>query len=150
MLKFSAGLAAVFGASFLVGTYANTAVGWVAPPAEASVTASSARGDRLAPVTAPAPRPVATVEVVGLGGATVILRDRSGEVVFRHDRARNTTIVSRDVDVPTITVRERSDSPLRETPQKPASPARRTPGCEGVVSSLVKSEVARIPSLCVT
>lgn len=149
MLKFSAGLVAVFGASFLLGTYANTALGGLASPAEAA--SPSARGDRLAAPVPVAPRPVGTVEVVGLDGATVILRDKAGEVVFRHDGARNTTIVSRDVDMPTITVRQRNDSPvLQQPPQKPAAPARRTVGCEGIVSSLVKSEVARIPSLCVT
>ncbi len=148
MIKLSVGLAATFGASFLLGTYANAALGGLAGPA----AASSGKGDRLAVAAVPAaPRPVATVEVVGLEGATVILRDRAGEVVFRHEGARNTTVVSRDVDLPTITVRERNDSPvLQQAPKKPAAPTRKTVGCEGTVSSLVKSEVARIPSLCLT
>ncbi|HYF55092.1 MAG TPA: hypothetical protein VEA41_12610 [Salinarimonas sp.] len=151
MIRFSAGLVAVFGVSFLIGTYANTALGGLASPAAASA-AQGVRGDRLAAVPAPgAQHPVATVEVVGLDGATVILRDKAGEVVFRHDGARNTTLVSRDVDVPVITVRQRPGEPVaRETPRKPTAPTKRTPGCEGVVSSLVKSEVASRASLCLT
>lgn len=145
MIKFSLGLAAVFGVSFLAGTYANASLRPLAGE-------PSSRGDRLdvvAPVSAP--RPVGTIEVIGLDGATVILRDRSGDVVFRHEGARNTTTVSRDVDLPTITVRERGDSPVQPTPvQRPQAPARKTVGCEGAVSTLVKSEVARIASFCVT
>jgi hypothetical protein len=149
MIKLSAGLVAVFGASFLLGTYANASLG-LTGAAEAGAVA--AKGHRLtAPAVPAAPRPVATIEILGLDGATVILRDRGGEIVYRHDGTRNTTIVSRDVDLPTVTVRDRADSPVQLQPaQKPAAPARKTVGCEGVVSTLVKSEVARIPSLCVT
>jgi hypothetical protein len=147
MIKLSVGLVAVFGASFLLGTYANASLGLTG-----AAEAGAVKGHRIAAHAVPAaPRPVATIEVLGLDGATIILRDNGGEIVYRHDGARNTTIVSRDVDLPTITVRDRADSPVQPQPaQKPAAPARKTVGCEGVVSTLVKSEVARIPSLCVT
>jgi hypothetical protein len=146
MIRHSLGLAAVFGASFLVGTYANASLGRIGDEP------SPARGDRLsAPAPAHGPRPVGTIEVIGVDGATLILRDRAGDVVFRHDGARNTTTVSRDVDLPTITVRERVDSPVQPAPvQRPAVQPRKTVGCEGAVSTLVKSEVARIASFCVT
>ncbi|KAA2237224.1 hypothetical protein [Salinarimonas soli] len=149
MLKFSAGLVAVFGASFMLGTYVNASLGLTGGAQAGGV---STKGNRMAASAGPAaPRPVATIEVLGLDGATVILRDKAGEIVYRHDGARNTTIVSRDVDLPTITVRERADSPTQPQPvQKPATPSRKTVGCEGVVSTLVKSEMARIPSLCLT
>jgi len=160
MLRQSAGLVAVFGVCFVIGSYVNTALGRHATASEATATTAAlvidraAKGARLADARpAPAPNAAVTVEVVGLDGATVILRDRAGEVVYKADALRNTTVVSRDVDIPTITVKDKVDSPAATRPTE--APARRsrkpaTAGCDGTVSSLVNSEFTRVPSLCLT
>ncbi|WP_420392070.1 hypothetical protein [Acuticoccus sp.] len=50
---------------------------------------------------------VTHVEVVG-GGATqrIVLLDPNGEEVFTHDPEANTTIIAKDVVIPSITVRD--------------------------------------------
>ena len=54
---------------------------------------------------------VTHVEVIG-GGAKqrIVLLNPDGEEVYSHDPATNTTIVAKDVIVPSITVREAPDS----------------------------------------
>ena len=109
----------------------------------------------------PTPRPaaVSSVEVVGVSETTLILRDRLGNVLYRSDPLTNTTLVSKDADIPSITVKEAIRSPTVTRQAPPAPDAREgmdknkgkrsvPAGCEGIVSSLVDHEIRRVPSLC--
>ena len=101
---------------------------------------------------------VTSVELVGLSETTVILKDRSGHVLYRSDPQTNTTVVARDADIPvlTVTVKEKDDSSVVPEPVKrietkdPAAPrGRKLPiGCESMVSTLAQSDLPRTPSLC--
>jgi len=115
------------------------------------------KGDRLVEPSRRQPSRVTSVELVGLSQTTVILRDRDGTVVYRSDPVTNTTLVGKDADIPTVTVKETADSapqrqPVRriESKEQPErQPKRAMPvGCEGVVSILVDQDSRRVPGLC--
>ena len=115
------------------------------------------KGDReAAPRPAPRANPVTSVEVVGVGEAVIILRDRHGFLVYRSDPVANVTLVARDADLPAVTVRRAAGSPVRETPVRGSSPGRapdardgRPPaGCEAAVSPLVDPGARSRPRLC--
>lgn len=118
------------------------------------------KGDRL-PIARPSPRLVAVsaVEVAGEDQTAVVLRDRSGQVLYRSDLLTMTTEVSKNADIPSITVREASQVPTKSQPEPVPErkeglddkAKRRVPaGCESVVSPLVKHELRRVSSLCLT
>jgi hypothetical protein len=116
------------------------------------------KGDR-SPIVQPILRPtaVSSIELVGVSQTTVILRDRFGQVLYRSDPLTNTTVASKDADIPSITVKEAPQSPTvtRSAPERERKEGledkgkRSIPaGCEGVVSPLVNHELRRVPSLC--
>jgi hypothetical protein len=120
----------------------------------------SGKGHRLpAEPSARQPSRVTAVELVGLSQTTVILRDRDGTVIYRSDPVTNTTLVGKDVDFPTVTIKEAADSTAQRQParrmeskEQPATqPKRPMPvGCEGVVSILVDQDSRRVPGLCLS
>jgi hypothetical protein len=130
-----------------------------APSEGAQAVVSETKSARLS-----APRPnaartaVTTVELVGVTQATVILRDESGNVVFRSDPGSNVTYLAKDVDLPVVTIKEEAHTPVVQKPVRPAreredaseNPVRKTSpvGCTGALSPLVKSEASRTSSLC--
>jgi hypothetical protein len=121
---------------------------------------ASAKADRLqAPVAAQDRLTVSVVEVVGVSRATVILRDRNGQVLYSADPDGGTTTFAKDTDLPVITLREEDrgstvqqhPAARREgneapstTPQKRRNPV----GCLGDVSPLARASADRSPSLC--
>ncbi|MBM6592575.1 hypothetical protein [Microvirga pudoricolor] len=124
---------------------------------------SAAKADRLSkPVRAEDRSTVTTVELVGIGKATVILRDEAGKIVYRADPQSNTTFFAKDVDLPVVTIKEEAASPVAqrpvniktepkverenalEEPKRKSNPV----GCLGALSPLVKSEASKTPSLC--
>lgn len=114
------------------------------------------KADRAA-AAQPSPRPaaVSSVELVGVSQTTVILRDRFGQILYRSDPLTNTTLASKNADIPSITVKETPQSPTatRSAPERKEGledKGRRSipAGCEGVVSPLVNHELRRVPSLC--
>jgi hypothetical protein len=124
--------------------------------------ARAAKAAPLAPTRAAPRQTAATVEVVGLDGAVVILRSRDGAVLYRADATAGTTLVVRNADLPTVTLRQRegetvtSQDPTAPPAQPASSPANAPPaalpppvtGCEGAVSALANRTLARKPSLC--
>jgi hypothetical protein len=114
------------------------------------------KGDRLRAVQASeAQNSIATVEVVGLSNAGIVYRDQSGRELFRVDPVSNATLVTKDVVLPEVTIRENYRSPVRtlpvktNTPPPPAgsssTPAKASPipdGCDPAFSPLaVKANV---------
>jgi hypothetical protein len=120
----------------------------------------SGKGHRLpAEPSARHPSRVTAVELVGLSQTTVILRDRDGTIVYRSDPVTNTTLVGKDADIPTVTIKESADSTAQRQParrmeskeQPNTQPKRPMPvGCEGVVSVLVDQDSRRVPGLCLS
>lgn len=156
------------GAAFLAGSFASSEFNLptlAQPHALLKQTFQStgsilAKGDRLAkPLPADDPMTVSIVELVGISGATVILRDRNGEVLYRSDPRMGATTISKDVALPVITLREGAGSPAvqhpasrqegNEVPPQGRQEKRRNPvGCMGDVSPLAKASAGRQPSLC--
>ena len=119
------------------------------------------KGDRLSGVK-PAkaqgtatPNSIATVEVIGLSNAGIVYRGEDGRVLFRIDPVSNATLVSKDVVLPEITIRDNYRSPVRTLPietnnappvQTNNAPTKPTPildGCDPSFSPLaVKANVS--------
>jgi hypothetical protein len=127
---------------------------------DATLLSDHVKADRLAPpVAAKARATVSTVEVIGLSNASVVLRDRNGDVLFRSDPVTNTTLIAKDAELPVITLKETATSSVVRQPVSPegqehdAAPSedrrKAMPGCEGPVSPLVKQAQGRGPGLCV-
>jgi hypothetical protein len=119
---------------------------------------ASPKGDRLA-MLRPIQNPVSVsiVEIVGLAHATVILRDSTGKVLYRADPRSGITMVSKNAELPILTVKEDvkapavSHSPVmtREGNEGPRKTKRQTPvGCVEDVSPLASAATGRMPSLC--
>lgn len=165
MLRTSTALCALMGSALLAGgiAFADTGI--------RSLTQSQAfirsvlfgepvapKGDRLdAPRPADAPSNVSIVEIVGLTHATVILRGDGGEVLYRSDPRSRITTITKNTELPLLTVRDEGQGPMvphprassregKEETRKPKRPAR--VGCMGDVSPLVSASANRMPSLC--
>jgi hypothetical protein len=167
MLQISTHLIGLAGAAVIVTTLApgDLASSVLAPGALRTEPARAAPGpevrkaqksDRLATVAGAQSRvAVVTIELVGTSRASVVLRDQGGRVLYKSDPASGTTVVAKDVDLPVVTLKERDREPVVEPPaqrqsNEPPSPKARNTnpaGCEGAVSSLVRSD-HRVPGLC--
>jgi len=117
------------------------------------------KGDRLAePVPAGSQGTVSMVELVGISQATVILRDREGNVLYRSDPSSGVTMFARNTDLPVVTLKEDAQRPVaqhpvtrqedREAPREQKQKSRNPVGCMGDVSPLAKASANRMPSLC--
>lgn len=152
-------LLGVTGAAVLLVNLAHSALDGPSPAARPAFQSStsvntSSKSDRPMPARpAQDVSAVSSVELVGVTNTTVILRDRMGNVLYRSDALTNTTVVSKNADIPTVTVKQAADSPVV---QKPA-PAKQIEskeerkgrtGCEGVVSALANPDLGRVPGLC--
>jgi len=84
----------------------------------------SGKGDRLTAVKpAAAQNSISTVEVIGLSNAGIVYRGDDGRVLFRVDPVSNATLVSKDVVLPEVTIRENYRSPVRTLPVETTTPA---------------------------
>jgi hypothetical protein len=168
MFRTPALLIGLAGAGFLAGSFAPSAFNIASlaqsrSPAQAAAiqqVATAAKADRAAaPLPGSARTSVAVVELVGVAQATVILRDRDGELLYRSDPDAGTTTLAKNTDLPVVTLKAETQSPVvqhpvtrREGSEMPAQDQkkkRRNPvGCVGDLSSLVHSSAERSPSLC--
>jgi hypothetical protein len=133
----------------------------------AATTASAPNVDRTAksgrnsvPVRLVEKKIVSTVEVIGVGQAAVIYRDREGRLLFSADPVQNTTVVMRDTDLPQLTVRSwEADAagPAMLKVERPAAPAAPHPagldeqlphGCEPASSPLSPSGSSALRARC--
>jgi hypothetical protein len=105
------------------------------------------KGDRIRAAQSSAqPKDIATVEVIGLRNTAVVYRDEQGRVLFRVDPVSNATVITKDVVLPEVTIRENYRSPVRTLPvETNNAPAKSTPipdGCDPAFSPLaVKANV---------
>lgn len=119
------------------------------------------KGDRLngvkpaAAQNSAAQNSIATVEVIGLRNAGIVYRGEDGRVLFRIDPLSNATLVSKDVVLPELTIRDNYRSPVRTLPIEtnntppvqtnnvPAKPIPILDGCDPSFSPLaVKANVS--------
>jgi hypothetical protein len=158
MIGAPATLIGMAGTALLVASLAPAAIGGRPPGGEAVFAATpSAKGDRLAAPVAKERASVSSVELVGISNTTVILRDRNGLVLFRSDPLTNTTLVTKDADLPVVTLKEEGTSPVVQRPiqshegsETPSAPQKKSlPGCEAPLSPLAsRSSSDRMPGLC--
>ena len=162
-LQFTGTVAGLAGAALVLATFVASGSAQSTDRRVSSAATEMDRGGKghrlpARPITRE-PSRIMAVELVGLSGTTVILRDRDGTVVYRSDPVTNTTLVGKDADIPSVTVKEAADSTVQrqparrmETKEQPATqPKRPMPvGCEGVVSVLVDQDSRRIPGLCLS
>jgi hypothetical protein len=115
-----------------------------------------ARADRM-PVSASAPsgeKRIATVEVVGVRDTAIVYRDRQGRVLFSTDPLANMTVVTKNLLLPEVTVRETAESEIERVPvektrapgsDKPPSPE----GCESGLSPDISPTVPTAKNRCI-
>ncbi len=101
------------------------------------------------------PRRITTVEVVGVEDAAIVYRDRDGNILFKTDPVSNVTVVTKDVVLPEVTIRNIADSAVQVMPLEGVrpvlSPTAPEDGCESTVTAHTAGEaLARVPSRCIT
>jgi hypothetical protein len=126
-------------------------------PSQSQQINRGGKGDRQPVVSAEArqPRHVTTVEVVGVENAAVIYRDRNGDILFKTDPVSNVTLVSKDVVLPEVTIRNQAEAQVQKMPverlQPVLSPTAPVDGCDGAVATHTGPDhLARQASRCVT
>jgi hypothetical protein len=167
MLRTPVALIGIAGVAFLAGAFVPPSFGAASlalsqgdfRQALGGKPVMSVRGDRLVQAKpAKTAAEVSIVELVGVSNATVILRDRNGEVLYRSDPRTGLTTISKGMDLPLVTLKEGSTTPAVQHPavsqeerdvSRDEKPKRRNPvGCLRDVSPLVKASADRNPSLC--
>jgi len=73
---------------------------------------------------------IKSVEVVGVRDASIVYRDRDGNILFKTDPLANVTVVTKNVELPAVTIRETADTKVeRHNVEKPAAnPLEAAPG----------------------
>jgi hypothetical protein len=112
----------------------------------------SAKANRM-PVNASAPAgekriAVVVVEVVGVHDAAIVYRDREGRVLFSTDPVANTTVVTKNILLPKVTVREATQSQVERVPvEKTRAPNNdEQPSAQGCESGLSPDISPTIPT----
>jgi hypothetical protein len=152
MLGLPAHLIGLAGTALVFASIAPDHLDRSAPVFEAGV--SSGKGDRL-PLSASRrePIPVFTLELGETAPSAIVLRSRSGDVLYKSDPMSGTTSMARDADLPVLNPRD--EGPVVQKPARPqpierpraSDPKLRPPGCEGVVSPLTRID-SSLPGLC--
>jgi hypothetical protein len=99
--------------------------------------------------------PIKTVEVVGVRSASIVYRDRAGNILFQTDPLANVTVVTKNVELPEVTIRESDASMVERVPlQKPKPETRdnskRPHGCESAFARPSPEPLTRLSSRCIT
>jgi hypothetical protein len=145
MLRFTPG----FAGGLAIG--AATAVATVFTMVTATHSVSPlARADRLSTSTfAPSgEKRIAVVEVVGVHDAAIVYRDRQGRVLFSTDPVANVTVVTKNLSLPEVTVRETAQSEVERVPvEKTRAPGGdKQPSMEGCESGLSPDISPTVPT----
>jgi hypothetical protein len=93
---------------------------------------------------------IKSVEVVGIRDAAIVYRDRDGNELFRTDPRANVTIVTKNVDLPEVTIRESARTQVDRLPVENSRPSLPPRGCESSFALPSPTALTRIPSRCVT
>jgi hypothetical protein len=152
-----------------VTSWAMVAPGDTAAPSladffRASETSASAtvvrtgKGDRLAPAASQKALPdagvrriVTSIEVVGVDDASILYRDRDGNILYRTDPVRNVTVIAKGVKLPEVTVRQGERTPATPVPvtvPNADKPAKLPIGCEPAASPIAAPHLSHLTGLC--
>lgn len=153
--------AILLGSALAVGTFLTAAVAATASLSTAPQLSQSHqinrsnKGDR-AEVNAAVQTParVAVVEVVGVEDAAIVYRDRDGRVLFQTDPVSNVTVVTKNVVLPQLTIRETTVADVHKMPIEETgpvlSPTSPNPGCEPSVAPHTEPGTQRSASRCLS
>jgi hypothetical protein len=130
-----------------------------APDQAASETVMRAtKGDRLATAASQQALPdagvrriVTSIEVVGVDDASILYRDRDGNILYRTDPVRNVTVIAKGVKLPEVTVRQGDRSPTTPVPMTvpdAGKPAKLPIGCEPAASPIASPHLSHLSGLC--
>ena len=96
---------------------------------------------------------IGTVEIVGLRDTAIVYRDREGRILFRNDPLTNTTIVTKNLDLPEVTMRNPDGVAVRPVPVE-ASPRAERPrlpvGCDPSFGPLADPSLRGLTGRCLT
>jgi len=110
---------------------------------------SAAKADRLTMnLSAPADDTrIAVVEVVGVRDTAIVYRDREGRVLFSTDPVANVTVVTKNLALPEVTVREAAQSEIERVPvEKTRAPTNDKPIMQGCESGLSPDISPTVPT----
>jgi hypothetical protein len=150
MLRFTPSVAG----GFAIGV--ATAIATVFTVATATHSVPLARADRIS-ASASAPsgeKRIAVVEVIGVHDAAIVYRDRQGRVLFSTDPVANMTVVTKNLLLPEVTVRETAQSEVERVPvEKTRAPGSdkhpSTEGCESGLSPDISPTVPTPKDRCI-
>jgi hypothetical protein len=116
-------------------------------------TNQSAKADRLQPVRpAETESPIiATVEVIGLRDAAIIYRDRNGKVLFRTDPMANVTVVTKNLTLPEVTIKETPRTSVQRVPAvipTTLQERKHSVGCDPAFSPVASPSLAHLTGRC--
>jgi hypothetical protein len=151
MLRITPGVAG----GLAIGIAAGVATMFTLATATPSVN-RSVKADRMS-VNASAPageKRIAVVEVVGVHDAAIVYRDREGRVLFSTDPVANTTVVTKNVLLPKVTVREATQSQVERVPvektRAPNNDEQPSPqGCESGLSPDISPTIPTVKDRCI-
>lgn len=93
---------------------------------------------------------IKTVEVIGVRDAAIVYRDRGGNILFQTDPLANVTIVTKNVDLPEVTIRETETTKVERVPVESKAPSAPLHGCESAFARPAPESLTRSLSRCVT
>jgi hypothetical protein len=113
----------------------------------------NAKADRLQavrPADTQSPT-IATVEVIGLRDAAIIYRDRDGKVLFRTDPMANVTIVSKNLALPEVTIKETPRTAVQRVPAvipTTLQERKHSVGCDPAFSPVASPSLSHLTGRC--
>lgn len=151
-----AGLAAaalsvtILGNELLAPNAARAGAAQMQGNAEFSIARASKTDALPVPNTPQTRAEIKSVEVVGVRGASIVYRDRSGNILFQTDPLANVTVVSKNVELPEVTIRETEATKVERVPAGEADRSAKPHGCESEFARPAPEALTRTSSRCVT
>jgi hypothetical protein len=151
MLRITPGVAG----GFAIGIAAAVATIFTLATATPSVERSAKANRMAANASAPArQKRIAVVEVVGVHDAAIVYRDREGRVLFSTDPVENMTVVTKNILLPEVTVRETTESQVERVPvEKTRAPNNDgqppAQGCESGLSPDISPTIPTAKDRCI-
>jgi hypothetical protein len=124
-----------------------------APDSFLQATNQSGKADRLhavRPAETQSPT-IATVEVIGLRDAAIIYRDRDGKVLFRSDPMANVTVVTKNLTLPEVTIKETPRTSVQRVPAivpTTLQERKHSVGCDPAFSPVASPSLSNLTGRC--
>ena len=145
MFRFRAGVVGGLAVGFAAAFATVFAVATSSPPVVAKVigntspislamdrSAKSDRGQLNVAADQTLQQPIVKVEVIGLTKTMIVYKNSNGDILFSTDPVGNITVITKNLTLPEVTIRESNDSTVDEIPlertKAPKAPLKS--GCE--------------------